>query len=687
MALYKTCGKCQTKSPITSMRCKCGQPLPAYRPSNQDATSFSAQASSTEDVRTEPRITLTPPRQRQAQHYVARYWRGELSLAHSFWLTNMLVDIALGIMQQLLANRQETTASPLLVHQVLTAIKFLHMFVISPWQMVGLWRAARNSLATGCGRLWGRCTQGIVVLGLVVTLITVPFWVPAYTEMAKVALRTEAYRYTVSLSPDGNMLRVEGGIGLGLAQAVAQQLRTHPGVEVVGLSSQGGLLGEARKLQALIERRGLSTYAVDHCQSACTNIFLAGSQRMLHKDAQLGFHRGHIPGLPDMMAQGENDLDKRYMLAHGVAQPFVDKAMGTPAYEMWTPTTEELVQAGVVTDIVDGTQIVTRPRFLTIGTVQPASTPTTTRTIVAFLNSPGGLSLELSGFHTDADEMKADGRRYLMATHPQTGVIVSVTLERGPSAASRQGCVAHLAQLKNGPFVVRGHDVTFDTASAIPRLEYTIAETQGVHVEQRNVRTCLAQGNTYADIHLSKVLYKAAEAPLFDRVLSTIQLIDDPAQRNRPAPGSPASSLELFKKGSVYYLQNRYTQAIPFYQQAVDLEKASPQLEKTYWRVLVDNLGMAYGLTGRLADAKATFEYGVSIDAQYPMFYYNLACTYAEMQADAEAIRALKTAFRYRHNVNAGEQMPDPRTDSSFQRLMGRPDFRTLVDRLMARRS
>ena len=55
------------------------------------------------------------------------------------------------------------------------------------------------------------------------------------------------------------------------------------------------------------------------------------------------------------------------------------------------------------------------------------------------------------------------------------------------------------------------------------------------------------------------------------------------------------------------------------------------KLDKTLWYVLIDNLGMSYGITGDLQEAKETFDYGVSKDPTYPLFYYNLACTYAEM--------------------------------------------------------
>jgi hypothetical protein len=458
------------------------------------------------------------PRSIAIVHYIVRYWRGELSLAHSFWFANVLVDAFFGLVQQFFASRQETTASPLLVFRLYTSALFLHMFVMYPWQTVGLWRAARQYLSSCSGWFWGRATQGLIVLCLLAMLVTVPYWAPMYFEQGKIAVATEDYRYRVSLSEDGHMLHIEGGIGVGLVQTVAHHLKHTPGVEVIGLNSHGGLLAEAAKVQTLVEQRGLSTYVTGRCQSACTKIFLAGGQRLLHKDASLGFHRGYFPGMPEVAAHRENERSRAYMLSQGVAVPFVDKAMGVPAYDLWIPTTDELLQAGVVTDIVDHAHILTRQKRLT------------------------GLS-------------------------------------------------------------------------------------------------------------------------------------------SVPASSKP-SSFDLFKKGNARYLQSQYARAIPWYRSALEMEKISRRLPVVYWRVLVDNLGMAYGLTGRLAEAKAMFEYGLRSDPQYPMFHYNLACTYAEMNAPDEAMRSLAAAFRYRQYGNPGEGLPDPRTDSSFQRYLSRPDFRLLLDRL-----
>jgi len=141
--------------------------------------------------------------------------------------------------------------------------------------------------------------------------------------------------------------------------------------------------------------------------------------------------------------------------------------------------------------------------------------------------------------------------------------------------------------------------------------------------------------------------------------------------------------MELLELASRLYLQHDYRGAISPYSQALDMEKVKPELQKPLWYVLIDNLGMSYGMTGDLQKAKETFEYGIAKDSTYPIFYYNLACTYAEMGKAEEASQNLRKAFEYKSNVLAGETMPDPRTDDSFKKLMKDRDFRQLAESLV----
>jgi tetratricopeptide (TPR) repeat protein len=135
-------------------------------------------------------------------------------------------------------------------------------------------------------------------------------------------------------------------------------------------------------------------------------------------------------------------------------------------------------------------------------------------------------------------------------------------------------------------------------------------------------------------------------------------------------------------QGSAAYLKQDYKKAIQLYSRALELEKKEPTLERDIWRVVVDNLGMSYGISGDNKKAKEVFEYGLSKDDKYPMFYYNLACAYAEMNDLDNAIVNLKRAFEYKENMIAGERIPNPATDDSFARYLKNEKFRRALEEL-----
>jgi tetratricopeptide (TPR) repeat protein len=346
------------------------------------------------------------------------------------------------------------------------------------------------------------------------------------------------------------------------------------------------------------------------------------------------------------------------------------------------------------------------------GTSQAAVGKDEPPTFVTWPEKGLGLSIDLTGFKKEIDQVKPDGRRYLMASHPKTKLDVSITLEKVPTKASAKGCLEQLRLIQNDSSVTRGQDIALNTSGEIPTLEYTIQKFRGVRVDQKNVYACIAQDNVYADIHLSKVQYTAADARLFQSILKTLRLQPPPSEIvptpapappkemvRLPAPAppkemvrlpppAPPNSKELLNMGNAFYRRYEYAQALAPYQKAFELEKAEPQLDRILWRTLIDNLGTTYGMTGHLREAKATFEQGIQADPTYPMFHYNLACTFAEMNDLDHAIQSLKTAYRHRKNQNPGEAViPDPRQNSSFQRFMKKDTFRNLVNDLAATKS
>lgn len=139
------------------------------------------------------------------------------------------------------------------------------------------------------------------------------------------------------------------------------------------------------------------------------------------------------------------------------------------------------------------------------------------------------------------------------------------------------------------------------------------------------------------------------------------------------------TSIEYLEEGSRYYMDRDYAHAIPPYQKALDLEKHSRKLERKFWFVLVDNLSMAYGISGDIDNSMKVIEYGISQEPTYPLFYYNMACGYGERDDEDNATKNLRLAFKYKANMLSGEKLPNPETDSSFARLMKRETFRKAV--------
>jgi tetratricopeptide (TPR) repeat protein len=298
---------------------------------------------------------------------------------------------------------------------------------------------------------------------------------------------------------------------------------------------------------------------------------------------------------------------------------------------------------------------------------------------VSLPGKPWAVAVDAAGFAVEQDLTKPDGRRYLFASNKNTSMNVSITLERSPKGADASGCPGYLRQRIKSLQGFTVSDVRYSTAANMATVEYLIPQAGGVPVRQKSLVACTAKDDVFIDIHLSKTLFKPEDAPLFATLLDAVHIVSAPAAL-QGTPASDLDSRQYFETGSRYYLQERYREAIEPYSNALELEKRNPKLEHNLWRVLVDNLGMAYGITGDLNSAEATFRYGLSKDATYPMFFYNMACVYGERNDLENALLYLNKTYEFRANSIPGEGLPDPRKDDSFKRFLNNPKFQAVAD-------
>jgi len=320
--------------------------------------------------------------------------------------------------------------------------------------------------------------------------------------------------------------------------------------------------------------------------------------------------------------------------------------------------------------------------LLTLVAARAQDAPASATSDVWLPGKAWALELDGTGFTTKANEIQPDGRRYFLAENTKTRVIVSVFLEASKAPVQSGECKHSLEEkAKRNSSLASGSlkGVAYRENGEMQILEFTLPEVDGAPTNQKNIFGCLIKDGIFVDIHISKVFFRAADQPLFDALLQSFHFVPREATSERVSTGN---NMQLFREGSRYFIAHQYREAIAPYQKAFEIEKSTPTLSKNLWRVLIDNLSIAYGITGDLTRARETLTYGVSKDSDYPLFYYNLACVAAEKGDLPDTENYLKLAIERRENVIAGETFPDARVDDSFQKLLLQKEFRQFLNSL-----
>ena len=296
------------------------------------------------------------PVQHRKANYVVRHWRGELSLATSYWVNGFLASIfgaaAVAALTVLILQIRSNH-----VALMVAVSMWVVVLVVTLWQLVGIWRSASRPGADGKTSRWAGLAKVGVVAGLLRTALEFgQEGVPMLTAAARQGTWLQDNgRWEVRVKSDGTEIEFSGGIGHGFAADLEAALAANPDVRLVHLNlGKGGLLAEADRAFRVIRKRGLPTYVAFECNSACTHVFLAGRQRFLEQGARLGFHAPSSPFSLGRQSKSALEDERRFLVAAGVAPAFAARAVGTPHDEMWFPTLEELVDGGVVTRVTPG---------------------------------------------------------------------------------------------------------------------------------------------------------------------------------------------------------------------------------------------------------------------------------------------------------------------------------------------
>jgi hypothetical protein len=148
----------------------------------------------------------------------------------------------------------------------------------------------------------------------------------------------------------------------------------HPEINTLRVTGPGGYGPAAKEISAYLVRHGIDTIAIGTCASACARIFLGGKSRKLATGAKLGFHRPWIVKEREKRLYEANRVEEKwedefdyvtmiydvamqnmlegikFMRSRGVDMDFILKIYSTSSYDMWEPSRDKLLEAGVLTE-------------------------------------------------------------------------------------------------------------------------------------------------------------------------------------------------------------------------------------------------------------------------------------------------------------------------------------------------
>jgi hypothetical protein len=241
------------------------------------------------------------------------------------------------------ADLRTTAAASILLY----ALSLLATF----WLVIGIWRSASKHVGRGGRPVWARLAKLMVALRILsLVVFATKYTTPQMVEFLRILTGDKQISpFEICVLADGKEVEFSGGLRTGAATALEQTLNTLPHVEVLHMNSMGGRAHEAKNMARLVRERSLITYTSEQCLSAATLVFVAGKERVVEVKAKLGFHSGSFPGMTASQIRAVKQSDREVMRTAGISDEFINRVLETPNNDMWFPSFEEMLHAGVVT--------------------------------------------------------------------------------------------------------------------------------------------------------------------------------------------------------------------------------------------------------------------------------------------------------------------------------------------------
>lgn len=219
------------------------------------------------------------------------------------------------------------------------------------WQLWLIVAAARRTARSGgSARASGLAISSVVLGVLTIAGVLDGKAVPQLREMWEIYRGDEQLDdLKIVVGNDGQTMLLDGSLSMSAAIEVRRALDAHPNLQTIVMEGPGGRMGPAYELFKVIRDRRLNTRVERECDSACTIMFLGGVQRSLGPYGRLGFHQIGFPGMSRGDMVDANRFMERFLtLDAKLNKDFARKVVETPHDAIWSPTPQELLDAGVI---------------------------------------------------------------------------------------------------------------------------------------------------------------------------------------------------------------------------------------------------------------------------------------------------------------------------------------------------
>ena len=116
-------------------------------------------------------------------------------------------------------------------------------------------------------------------------------------------------------------------------------------------------------------------------------------------------------------------------------------------------------------------------------------------------------------------------------------LIMKVLLEVAPGIDDDSGCLAR-SEGRLGLDSQEVHHLVRSRHAGMPSIEYEIRQHGSVRVDQRNLHAYRFHDGACAEFHLSLINYRSRYRPVFDRVLTSIDVVEIDGDASSEDPGA-----------------------------------------------------------------------------------------------------------------------------------------------------